>query len=95
MAKTNDEIKAFIKTKMIEELTSFLTIGREDNDVKKYSKKQVSKFLNKNDETLNTAVDNYYALSIEDGSINDIESDPDGAYREVLYEHFDTEDLLK
>ena len=93
--KVNTKAKIFIKEKMISELTSFLTTGRKDNDLKPYTKTRITEFLHDNDDKMNVAVDNMIKLCEEDGDLDELETMPNDAFREVLYEHFDSDDLLK
>jgi hypothetical protein len=90
-----NDIKEFIKKKMVEELISVLTIGRTDNDLEPFTELEINNFMTDKDKIINEAVDDFYKVTEDDGELDEIYNSCDSDFREILYEHIDTTEYLE
>jgi hypothetical protein len=93
-SSVKDKILAKILKSMHKQVVADLTIGRSDNDLKQWSKKQISRYIDENKSNLDNAVQDMFELLKEldaENNENEINNEnckwEDDWIREVLYEY--------
>ena len=79
----DEKMKAFVTKKVNDEIKGSLTVLREDNDLKPFTKKQIQAFVKKNQDVINEIVDDVLLFIEEENE--DYKTMSDDAYRECLF----------
>lgn len=79
-----------LKTKIINQITCDLTIGREDNDLEPYSKEVINNFIQENNNNIEKVINSMITDYNEDDDIESLNQPENDWICEYLYEYVDT-----
>ena len=82
-----------LKTRMHLIISSDLTIGRSDNDLRPFTEDEVTNFIELNQNNIETAIDNIIRDYTEDNELESLNNPELDWIREYLYLEVDTIDV--